>query len=967
MRLYLNNIRTRYKGLDLSRKIEALRKELDALMNPLKASSNERQINELENIIEKLVMQEEMHWKQRARTNWLAQGLIDDNGQWVEAEKDIADVMLNFFANLFSSNHPSAAEIEEATKNISPLVDEAMNEILQEPYIESDIYKALFDMHPSKAPGPDGFTALFFQKNWSIVGREVVSACLYILNDRGELDGWNETNITLIPKVAAPGKPSDFRPISLCNTCYKVVARAITNRLRSILGKVINQNQSAFVPGRLITDNVIIGYECIHWIHNNKRNKTGFGALKLDMSKTYDRVEWKFLEAMMTKLGFASSFVALIMRCISSVVYSIRVNQALYGKIRPQRGIRQGDPLSPYLFTICAQGLSTILTQAEHVSLFQGVKIASNCPSISHLFFADDSLIFFRALDTECLHIKKCLQIYEKASGQLIAVVKGHELYLGLPTFSLRSKRIQFAGLRERLLKKINGWSSKLFSAGGKETLIKSVLQAIPSYAMSCFKLPVSLCLELEQCCSKFWWKSNSSGEGMHWIKWRNLCKPKQYRGMGFRSLLDFNRALLAKQVWRIICDPASLMAKILKARYFRHGDILTAQLGSKPSYIWRSILWSRGLIQKGVRWRVGNGLRIKAYSDNWITSLASGKSSMEGSNESPMVSELILPDRTWNVDKVRNLFPSFEADSILDLPLHNHNTDDIRYWKWGRDGQYSVKSGYLLEIGCFDPHESQSGSGIEWWWKFIWKLNIPQKVRIFLWRACNDLLPNEGNLFMRHILSSVCCGFCGNYTASTSHSLIFCPKVCGVWKETIFWSRLKGSKLLSFLYCGISVKDGYSMSEFEHFCMLAWASIPGSSQKAWDYSGIIFKGEIKVLGASSFRSSRLDVDAGFNEILGMCSAAAVIRNHRGIICAAAAECYRLSGTILDAEIRAINFGMTLALQSGFHRVWVFSDSLSAVQEVNFKKVGRDPHGVLVSNILENLKSGIFYGVSHIV
>ncbi|XP_073305819.1 uncharacterized protein [Primulina huaijiensis] len=566
----------------------------------------------------------------------------------------------------------------------------------------------------------------------------------------------------------------------------------------------------------------------------------------------------------MTKLGFASSFVALIMRCISSVVYSIRVNQAVYGKIRPQRGIRQGDPLSPYLFTICAQGLSTILTQAEHVSLFQGVKIASNFPSISHLFFADDSLIFFRALDTECLHIKKCLQIYEKASGQLvnydksaltfspsasantinaisrifqIAVVKGHELYLGLPTFSLRSKRIQFAGLRERLLKKINGWSSKLFSAGGKETLIKSVLQAIQSYAMSCFKLLVSLCLELEQCCFKFWWKSNSSGEGMHWIKWRSMCKPKQYGGMGFRSLLDFNRALLAKQVWRIICDPASLMAKILKARYFRHGDILTAQLGSKPSYIWRSILWSRGLIPKGVRWRVGNGLRIKAYPGKWIASLASGKSSMEGSNESLMVSELILPDRTWNVDKVRSLFPSFEADSILDLPLHNHNTDDIRYWKWGRDGQYSVKSGYLLEIGCFDPHESQSGSGIE------------------------------------------------------------------------------------------CVKDGYSMSEFEHFAMLAWAvwigickakhsehsSLPDLKVN-WAISYLSQFQEARKMNGTLQESSlktkskcwepppsghlRLDVDVGFNEILGLCSAAAVIRNHRGIICAAAAECYRLSGTV---------------------------------------------------------------------
>lgn len=140
------------------------------------------------------------------------------------------------------------------------------------------------------------------------------------------------------------------------------------------------------------------------------------------------------------------------------------------------------------------------------------------------------------------------------------------------------------------MLKKINGWAPKFFSAGGKETLIKSVLQVIPTYAMSCFKLPFSLCNELEQICAKFWWSSSSNGVGMHWTQWMNLCKPKQFGGMRFRNLSDFNRALLAKQVWRIIREPNSLLATVLKARYLKHTDIMEAGIGSNPSYIWRSI-----------------------------------------------------------------------------------------------------------------------------------------------------------------------------------------------------------------------------------------------------------------------------------------------------------------------------------------------------------------------------------------
>lgn len=195
--------------------------------------------------------------------------------------------------------------------------------------------------------------------------------------------------------------------------------------------------------------------------------------------------------------------------------------------------IGDGDPLSSYLFVICAQGFSHIFSKAVEQRLFNGVKVANSCPVVSHLFFADDSLIFFRATWENSLNVRRCIQLYEKASGKVVnfdksaltfspstslqsaekivrilsvTVVKGHDVYLVLPTLSLRNKWVQFGFLREILEQRINGWSTKLFSMGGREVLIKSIIQAIHSYAMSCFKLPITLCQDMDKMCAKFWW-----------------------------------------------------------------------------------------------------------------------------------------------------------------------------------------------------------------------------------------------------------------------------------------------------------------------------------------------------------------------------------------------------------------------------------------------------------------------------
>lgn len=355
--------------------------------------------------------------------------------------------------------------------------------------------------------------------------------------------------------------------------------------------------------------------------------------------------------------------------------YSFSLNGKLVGNLSPGRGLRQGDPLSPYLFVLCAQGLSSLFLNHEKNNAFCGVRIARSCPSISHLFFADDSLIFFKATPEVCATIRNCLSIYERASGQLInyekssltlspntpegtsfliktmlaiPIVQSHEVYLGLLTFSAKRKKLQFRYLIDRVVKRIHGWGNKTFSAGGKETFIKSVIQAMPSYAMSCFRIPSSVCHAIERECAIFWWGQEEGKRKMHWKKWDDLCKPKCLGGLGFRNLISFNKALLAKQVWRIVVNPHSLVARVLKARYFKHQDIMEAQLDANPSYIWRSILWSRNLIHKGLMWRVGNGEIIQTFKDRWIPGVNSIHLNQWGLEHLNRVKALQL-DGQWN------------------------------------------------------------------------------------------------------------------------------------------------------------------------------------------------------------------------------------------------------------------------------------------------------------------------------
>jgi hypothetical protein len=186
------------------------------------------------------------------------------------------------------------------------------------------------------------------------VGERVKNEVLRFLNGGEMPAGWNDTNVVLIPKVKDPQCLKNLRPISLCNVLYKIISKVLGARLKGILDDIISPNQSAFVPGRLITDNILIAYEMTHFLKNKRQGNRGYLTLKLDMSKDYDKVECDFVEAMLKKLGFNRLFVDRLMMCVRSVKYRIKVNDEFTEEIIPDRGLRQEDPLSPYLFLICA-------------------------------------------------------------------------------------------------------------------------------------------------------------------------------------------------------------------------------------------------------------------------------------------------------------------------------------------------------------------------------------------------------------------------------------------------------------------------------------------------------------------------------------------------------------------------------------------------------------------------------------
>ncbi|KAM2345316.1 hypothetical protein ACFXTH_009215 [Malus domestica] len=594
---------------------------------------------------------------------------------------------------------------------------------------------------------------------------------------------------------------TQYRPIALCNVIYKVIAKVLTNRLKTVMPKVISDNQSAFVAGKQIQDNILVVHEILHsLLHQKKGDQTGM-AIKLDMAKAYDRVEWVFLLSMMAKLGFAPLFCNWIKECISTASFSILVNGNPTGLVLPERGLRQGDPLSPYLFLLCTEGLSMLIRRGIERGALHGFNVSTNGTPISHLFFADDSVLFGHANVEEARGMVEVLRTYARGSGQAVNLSKssiffgsktsnrvrmkigrtmgiqcksGFGRYLGLQSDFGHSKRVVFEEVRDRLESRLAGWAEQFLSQAGKEVLVKAVAMAMPNYAMSCFKLPIGVCRNLEKAIRNFWWRGNEQRKGVHWISWERLMKQKRVDGLGFRDIQCFNLAFLAKIGWRLIQNPGSLLATVLQEKYYPGKCFTEAGKGRNTSWGWKGIFDARKVLLHGLRCRVGDGADINIREDPWFPRPSTFK-------VKPLVSLHATMD---------------DVGPILSIPLSKTGCRDQMVWHHNANGVYSVRSGYGVAMNLMENGDmGKKGRGFAsdkpkncYAWNLIWKLKRRHMRVDNVCGVCGAMDESETHLFFRCHLSHL---FWFSSPLQLNSFMLAGADFLSSWE--LFWTRVKG------------------------------------------------------------------------------------------------------------------------------------------------------------------------------
>ncbi|KAM6577500.1 hypothetical protein CsatB_029337 [Cannabis sativa] len=586
-------------------------------------------------------------------------------------------------------------------------------------------------IHSSKSPGLDGFGSGFFINLWKDIGDDISKAVLGFFTDGRLPKSLNETVISLIPKVVNPLTASDYRPIACCNTIYKCISKMICSRLAEVLPILVQSNQGAFVKNRLLAHNIMVFQDLLKGYL--RKNISARCIMKIDLSKAYDTVDWQFVEDLLNNLCFPSRFINWIMTCLKGTSYNLLMNGRIQGKFKGEKGLRQGDPMSPLIFVLIMEYLTRLLA---HFSGRKGFGFHPLCKhlKLTSLCFADDLIIFCKGNLNSVRCVNEAFMRFCQATGlsanktkshiyfggvrddikaQILDLVRMEEgsfplKYLGVKLRPTKWKTEDCGVILDKINKKLNCWASRNLSFAGRAQLIHSVLLGIGNYWMSIFTLPSKVIAAIDKSCRDFLWGTTGNRSKLHFASWEKVCLPKEYGGVGFREGKKWNKALMAKFLWAIARKQDSLWVKWVNSIYLK-------------------------------------GQNVWSYS--------------------------IRQDVSWYFKKLMKIRSSTNEISIL---------------RAEKGGKFHAKLFYNLQVEAQKVKYSRA----------IWNKLIIPKHRFILWQACNVQLLTRDHLSKFLFIPSILCPVCENDIETHTHlffDCVFARKTfveIGKWLGVVDWPK---------------------------------------------------------------------------------------------------------------------------------------------------------------------------------
>lgn len=769
--------------------------------------------------------------RQKSRIRWLAEGdlntrfffssviahlsrniiyfLLDGQNQRISDQFLMKSMTLNFYKSLLGTHSIGVTPYSvEEIQELHPYrcAPDLINTLSAIPS-DTEIKAAVFSLPRNKAPGPDGFTVDFFISSWDLVGQDLIKAVRHFFNTSDMLRQVNATVITLIPKFPGASSLKDFRPISLCNTVYKVISRLLSARLKLLAPLAIQNNQVGFVKGRLLCENVLLASELVKDF--DKPGPTRRGCLQIDISKAFDNLNWAFVLNILQAFGLPQVFIEWISSCISTPHYSICFNGELVGFFPGKKGLRQGDPLSSTLFVLAMDILSKNLDKAARSQLFIPHPTCLN-PLVTHLSFADDVLIFFDGTESSLQGILNVLNGFHRVSGLAINLAKSSLFldgnnsiltqqlatrfhishgalpvkYLGLPLLPRKPQPLDYQPLIDKVLARITGWTVRHLSFAGRLQLIQSVILGIINFWGAVFPLP-NACLEkLEQICKAFLWNGDTSHARGAKVSWETICTPKSAGGLGLRRLAGVINVFGLKLIWLLFSKQGSLWVAWVKNNLIRNKIFWTAEFQNCGSWIWRKLLKLRNIARPRLHCHIESGRDASFWIDNWT---GYGPLINLTGDIGPMVTGISLSSSVasaasnggWSLPRGRHRVVRLLRQKLTQAPPDSSNSHHDTY-HWQNDPN-DAPGLFLASRTWASLHPSPPSVP---WYKSVWfKDRIPKQAFI-VWVLMWNRLSTRDKLISWGISVPPDCVLCGTLHETSYHLFFECAYSLEVWNS---------------------------------------------------------------------------------------------------------------------------------------------------------------------------------------